>query len=326
MSDTPAGSSEQQFTWDVASSVPELLEDGTNYYLYGPNVGSAPIEQITTDEATPSYLISDTTGVRDQLDSSGTVTGSMNYSSYGTPCDSCTISTPFGYAGGYTDLTGLVYLVHRFFDPATAQFMSIDPDATFTQTPYAYVGDDPANDTDSNGLCGTLEDILFGPIICGGSPWGALWDEVSSHAAEISNAAAIAATISLAVPGADAILTPALTAISVATGAIATDQDSQHGNYLQASLDALSAFVGAGALPAGPLGLELERAAQDALDAGEAVIALAKGAQTAKTVSFDLTLTGGALAVLDQTAADIVSGREQYVIKNSNGQCPHRGR
>ena len=73
MSDTPAGGSTQQFTWDVSGSVPQLLEDGTNYYLYGPNVGSAPIEQITIGGSTPTYLISDTTGVREQIGSTGSV-------------------------------------------------------------------------------------------------------------------------------------------------------------------------------------------------------------------------------------------------------------
>ena len=52
MSDTPADASEQLFTWDTVSSVPELLEDGSNYYLYGPNVGTAPIEQITVEDPT----------------------------------------------------------------------------------------------------------------------------------------------------------------------------------------------------------------------------------------------------------------------------------
>jgi RHS repeat-associated protein len=154
MSDTPAGSSEQQFTWDTAPSVPELLEDGTNFYLYGPNVGSSPIEQITADGSTSSYLVSDTTGVREQLASSGIVTGSMTYSSYGAPCADCSISTPFGFEGGYTDATDLVYLVHRYYDPTTAQFLSVDPLVTQTQRPYSYVDGDPVNSTDPSGLRG----------------------------------------------------------------------------------------------------------------------------------------------------------------------------
>ena len=105
MSDTPAGGSTQQFTWDVGGSVPQLLEDGTNYYLYGPNIGSAPLEQISISGSTPTYLISDTTGVREQVGSTGSVVGSMSYDSYGNRCSTCSISTPFGFEGGYTDAT-----------------------------------------------------------------------------------------------------------------------------------------------------------------------------------------------------------------------------
>ena len=65
MSDTPAGSSAQQFTWDVSPSVPDLVSDGTNSYLYGP--GGTPVEQIVTSTSTPSFLVSDPTGVRYQF-------------------------------------------------------------------------------------------------------------------------------------------------------------------------------------------------------------------------------------------------------------------
>jgi RHS repeat-associated protein len=31
---------------------------------------------------------------------------------------------PFGFAGGYTDPTDLIYLIHRYYDPSTGQFIS----------------------------------------------------------------------------------------------------------------------------------------------------------------------------------------------------------
>jgi RHS repeat-associated protein len=158
MSDTPAGSTIQQFTWDVPGSVPQLLEDGTNYYLYGPSIGSAPLEQITISGSTPSYLISDTTGVREQVSSTGSLSGPMTYDSYGNRCSSCSISTPFGFEGGYTDATGLVYLVHRYYDPATEQFVSVDPAVDVTGTPYAFTSGDPVNDSDPSGLSGNATD------------------------------------------------------------------------------------------------------------------------------------------------------------------------
>ncbi len=155
MSDTPSGGMAQPFTWDTSSSVSNLLEDGTNYYLYGPNVGSAPVEQIVISGSAPSYLISDTTGIRVQIGSTGSLIGSgMSYDSYGNRCGgSCSISTPFGFEGEYTDVTGLDYLIHRYYDPATAQFLSSDPLVDVTGQPYSYAGNDPVNGSDPSGLC-----------------------------------------------------------------------------------------------------------------------------------------------------------------------------
>jgi len=152
--------------WDVSGSVPQLLDDGGNFYLYGPNVGSAPLEQISTNFSTPSYLISDTTGVREQVNSIGSVVGSMSYDSYGNRCSTCAISTPFGFEGGYTEPTGLVYLIRRYYDPATEQFLSVDPQADVTGTPYAYTGGDPVNNADPGGECVNVFNIV---CIGGGS-------------------------------------------------------------------------------------------------------------------------------------------------------------
>jgi RHS repeat-associated protein len=154
-----------QLTWNVSSSVPQLLEDGTNYYLYGPNVGSGPLEQIGISGSTPTYLVSDTTGVREQIGSAGALVGSMSYGSYGNRCATCSISTPFGFEGGYTDPTGLVYLVHRYYDPSTEQFLSVDPAVDETGTPYAFTSGDPVNGSDpsgdllceAGGTCGTAQ-------------------------------------------------------------------------------------------------------------------------------------------------------------------------
>ena len=42
--------------------------------------------------------------------------------------------------------------IARWYDPATAEFTSIDPDAVETGTPYAYAGDEPVNQGDPSGL------------------------------------------------------------------------------------------------------------------------------------------------------------------------------
>jgi len=48
---------------------------------------------------------------------------------------------------------GTISLVHRYYDPATEQFISVDPLVDETGTPYAYVGGDPVNNLDRLGLC-----------------------------------------------------------------------------------------------------------------------------------------------------------------------------
>jgi RHS repeat-associated protein len=62
-----------------------------------------------------------------------------------------TSATPYGFAGGYTDPTGLVYMLHRYYNPATGQFLSVDPDLSDTLEPYAYALGDPVNSTDPTG-------------------------------------------------------------------------------------------------------------------------------------------------------------------------------
>lgn len=44
--------------------------------------------------------------------------------------------------------------VNRYYDPATGQFLSVDPDVAETGQPYAYTNDDPVNETDPLGLWG----------------------------------------------------------------------------------------------------------------------------------------------------------------------------
>jgi RHS repeat-associated protein len=79
------------------------------------------------------------------------------YSVYGAPTiSSGTNVTPFGFQGSYTDATGEIYLIHRYYDPATDQFLSIDPDVATTGQPYVFTNDDPLNLEDALGLSGTM--------------------------------------------------------------------------------------------------------------------------------------------------------------------------
>jgi RHS repeat-associated protein len=158
--------------WDTVSggNTPLNINDATTTssgttdtsYIYGNLLfgGTAPIEQITTTSsgALISYLVSNQTGVQgvysDNAGSYGTVQEMAIYSVYGVQTiSSGTNVTPFGFQGSYTDATGEIYLINRYYDSATGQFLSIDPDVATTGQPYVFTNDDPLNATDPLGLC-----------------------------------------------------------------------------------------------------------------------------------------------------------------------------
>jgi hypothetical protein len=59
-----------------------------------------------------------------------------------------------------TDSDPFWSLVNRYYDPATGEFLSVDPLVQETGEPYAYTEDDPVNGADPLGLgCGILADV-----------------------------------------------------------------------------------------------------------------------------------------------------------------------
>ena len=120
-----SGSTTDYFTWDISdSSAPQLLEDGTYAYIYGPSLfnGDAPIEQIKLSTENPSYLTSAPSGVQFVLGQSGAIKSISCYTTYGTESAGCSNDSAFGFSGGYTDPTGLIYMLNRYYDPDTGSF------------------------------------------------------------------------------------------------------------------------------------------------------------------------------------------------------------
>jgi RHS repeat-associated protein len=110
------------------------------------------VEQISSGGIV-TYLHHDQQGsTRLLTGSSGTLTGKCTYDAYGTPtCEGTT--TPLGYDAQYTSPdTGLIYMWARVDDPATAQFLSVDPLKAITGEPYSYANDNPVNRGDASGL------------------------------------------------------------------------------------------------------------------------------------------------------------------------------
>jgi RHS repeat-associated protein len=150
---TPVGGSAatQQFVWDTRQQA--LLMDSANAYIYGTDGSVA--EQVNLSNGKVTYLVADALGsIRGAVNANGTLAASTSYDTWGNPQTpgGLTSYTPFGYAGGYTDPTGLIYLINRYYDPQTGQFLSVDPAISQTQQPYQYAGDNPVNSVDPNGL------------------------------------------------------------------------------------------------------------------------------------------------------------------------------
>lgn len=153
-------------TWDYVTggSIPLNVNDAltsgsttTNTsYIYGNLLfgGTAPLEQlVTTSSGTvASFLVASPQGVRSVYSSTGALQELATYSAYGVQTvSSGTRVTPFGFQGSYTDSTGFIDLISRYFDSGTDQFLSIDPDRLTTDQPYPFVNDDPLNATDPLG-------------------------------------------------------------------------------------------------------------------------------------------------------------------------------
>ena len=150
MSKTVGGTAEP-FTWDTTTSVPQVLVDGSTDYVFGAN--GMPLEQVS---GTTAHYYD-----QDQLGSTRVITGgtgndiaTYTYGAYGALTGSTgTTTNPFLYAGQYQDSeSGLYYLQNRYYDPTTAQFISIDPLVGITKSGYGYSGNDPINNSDPSGL------------------------------------------------------------------------------------------------------------------------------------------------------------------------------
>ena len=138
------------------------LSHTTNDYVYGPT--NMTVEQINNSTGVVTYLHHDQAGSTRLITSStGTVEGSYTYDPYGNQTGHTgTATTPLGYDSQYTSSdTGLVYLRARVYDPATAQFLSVDPAVSLTGAPYTYAGDNPLTYGDPRGLSfgGFLEEV-----------------------------------------------------------------------------------------------------------------------------------------------------------------------
>jgi len=151
------------FTWDEVGSVPMLMADGADLYVYGP--GGLPLEKIT--DTTPVYLLHDQQGsTRLLVSAAGLPVGAYAYDTYGrTIRHAGPASTALQFDGQYTDAeSGFQYLRARYYDPASGTFLTADPFAAVTGMPYAFAFNTPVNLTDPNGLCAIICTAVIGAV------------------------------------------------------------------------------------------------------------------------------------------------------------------
>jgi RHS repeat-associated protein len=172
------------YTWDVGSDLPLLLAETsagtTTRYVYGP--GGLPVEDVTTVGGvdTVRYYHHDQLGSTRMLtDVNGDKLASFTYDAFGNlGARTDTATTPFGYAGQYTDAeTGFQYLRARYYDPKTGQFLSRDPLVEMTGQPYAYAANSPLNGTDPSGEIAVV--VIAGGVILAGLLLGVVAEQAS---------------------------------------------------------------------------------------------------------------------------------------------------
>jgi len=111
------------FTLDLAEGLTQVLQDGTNSYVYGN--GRIAQESGTTTE----YFLGDALGsVRNLVDEDGVITLTQEYEPYGEILSSDgTGTSDYAFTGESFDAqTGLVYLRSRMYSPQIAIFTSKD--------------------------------------------------------------------------------------------------------------------------------------------------------------------------------------------------------
>jgi RHS repeat-associated protein len=220
--------------------------------------------------------------------------------------------------------------VRRYYDPATGQFISVDPAIDQTEQAYAYVNGDPVDATDPLGFgCGWTDPnpldcahAAAGAIESGGTALGSaistsaeawwqgagdLGDEASTAWRDVEgglcflgheayqNAAAISAVTS-ALTIAFPVLAPVTGPASLIFGGMAAYQDRHRPVLL--TLDVVSVGSGTGALALGSRAAGLERAASAAWRLGPVGDWLRLDAQSLRSRAQIVQFASMALSVL----------------------------
>jgi RHS repeat-associated protein len=117
-----AGGEFIHYSLDLAAGLTQVLDDGTNTYLYG-------VKRVGEEQPGGwQFHLGDALGsVRQLADVSEAVTLAQSYEPYGSVMNSAgSASIVFQFTGEQIDMSGLVYLRARFYEPMLGQFVSRD--------------------------------------------------------------------------------------------------------------------------------------------------------------------------------------------------------
>jgi len=166
----PDGTS-YNYALDLAAALTQLLDDGTNTYLYG---------RARIGEEQPEgwqYHLGDALGsVRELTDSTGAVGLAQSLEPFGSEMFSMgSASTAYSFTGEQADATGLVYLRARYYAPRRGRLLSSDqwPGAVVSPPSlhrWLYVRNNPVNFKDPSGYISEEED-----------PWASVVVDVLDH-------------------------------------------------------------------------------------------------------------------------------------------------
>ena len=121
-------------------------------------------------------------------DASGSIMSTVAYDPFGSTMKSVgVVATSAGWQSSLADsASSLYYVVARWYSPAQARFLSVDPVACSASNPstldrYAYGAGDPVNRADTNGRCATYAYV----------PEAATWCAANSPSSTATSTAAV---------------------------------------------------------------------------------------------------------------------------------------
>ncbi|MBN2848467.1 MAG: RHS repeat-associated core domain-containing protein, partial [Coriobacteriia bacterium] len=164
--------------WEGGRLSSERDSDGTLYrYVFAPD--GTPLALERTTPGAPAEVLSYHTDAQGSVvaitDPTGSIVASYRYDAFGavtsaTGSDPIAARNPLRYRAYYHDTsTGLYCLPARYYDPATARFLSQDPAPPVAGDPlslnrYTYCAGDPVNFTDPDGARHEAGSGVGGPV------------------------------------------------------------------------------------------------------------------------------------------------------------------